>query len=359
MKYSNVLRAPNIAPPFIARQEENGIVIVRLCDALRDEMEQEFAFRGYIRGDEEPQIAHLKSVLSQLVGAYGVEFLNRISNGAYGEGVVVFENLPFERVDWSPLPGEPPHSAKPTSLSEHVILAFSSFFGDAYGIAKEGDRLVNELIPTRGDLDRYTGRGSRRTLGMHYENAALRFLYPGKDLSPKGVLLSGVSAQKFNGPKTPVAIASRAIALLPEWAVKVLRSPCTKIALPERQRVPGNDTQEVGPVPVILGPMGKEEVVAAFYGDMMRPITAQADKALLLLHEKLDEVAVHLEVKPGVLAYISNGRVLHGRTGFDPVIDGDGRAERWLHRVFVTGRLDAFLERRKLTDRVFDVSLAP
>jgi hypothetical protein len=48
---------------------------------------------------------------------------------------------------------------------------------------------------------------------------------------------------------------------------------------------------------------------------------------------------------------------LHGRSDFEPAFDGDGRARRWIQRVFVTGRLDCFLGSPAMTDRVFDLAL--
>lgn len=343
-------------PPFVRRESPDGIVSLRLSDGLRDALAAEFGHSGYIAADENPLIARLMLTLSNLIGPWGVETLADLSAGRGHQGIVLFENLPHEAVDWSPMPGAPAHSAKATSLSEHLLLAFSAFFGDAYGVASEGHRLINDLIPSIADIDRHTGNGSRRSLGLHTENAALRFASPGRDYSPKALMLTGVSLQAEGGPVTPVAIASRAVALLDDWADAELRGPCTMIALPERHRRPGRPG-EIGPVPVILGARGAEEVIAAFYGDMMRPVSARAEQALAQLRTLLEEVAVELVISPGVLAYLVNGRVLHGRSDFEPALDADGRARRWIQRVFVTGRLDSFLDSPASTDRVFELAL--
>jgi hypothetical protein len=343
-------------PPFVRRESADGIVHLRLNDALRDALAGELGYPGYVAADENAQIARLKLLVATLIGPWGVETLADLSVGRGHQGVVLFENMPHEPVDWSPLPGAPAHSAKATSLSEHLLLAFSAFFGDAYGVSSEGHRLINDLIPSIADIDRHTGNGSRRSLGLHTENAALRFASPGRDYSPKALLLTGVSVQPLGGPVTPVAIASQAVALLDAWAEAELRGPCTMIALPERHREPGR-AEEVGPVQVILGARGAEEVVAAFYGDMMRPVSTRAEQALAQLRARLEDVAVELAILPGMLAYIVNGRALHGRSDFEPSFDADGRARRWIQRVFVTGRLDGFLGSRALTDRVFDLAL--
>lgn len=340
--------------PFTLRRDNHGITYFRCSDELRDALKQEFAYFGYIVADENSRIAKLSSDFSRLVGSTGVEYLSMLAAGSNNNGVIIFENLPHDKVDWSPFPGMQAHSAKQSSLSEHLILAISSFFGQAYGVANEGIRLVNDLIPSKEQLHRHTGNGSRMELGLHYENAALRFISVGQDFSPKGLLLTGVCEQT-NGPVTPVAIASQAVALLPEWAHGVLRKPCTRIALPERQRITGK-TSEIEPVPVIFGPYGGEEIVAAFYGDMMRPISKQTEEALALLNDNLLQVAINLSITPGMLVYLSNGKVLHGRSSFHAQFDEYGRAKRWVQRVFVTGRLDHFFEGKAMSDRVFDLS---
>ena len=345
-------------PVFTIRHDDNGMVYIMFSDAARHNMAAEFAYRGYIASDENAWISHLKSKIIQILGTWGIETLSALSTGSAGEGVVVFDNLPYEQVDWSPLPGTPAHSAKNTSLSEHLLLAIAALLGEPYGVASEGRRLVNDLIPSQADRAALTGNGSEVKLGLHTENAAHRFIAPGRDFSPKGLLLTGVSQQHCGGPTTPVAMAARAIKQLPGWAVDVLRQPCARIALPVRHRQAGASATAVGPVPVIIGPPGRESVIAAFYGDMMQPVSADAAYALDRLAQALNAVAVALKIVPGRLVYIANGPALHGRSDFVPVFDNNNRAQRWLQRVFVTGRLDAFFETAALTDRVFDLTIA-
>ncbi|ASF48485.1 Fe(II)-2OG oxygenase family protein [Methylovulum psychrotolerans] len=348
---------PLFPQAFRVCTDENGVVFVTFSDDFKGRLEETFTYLGYIAHDENSHIAYLRSKLLALIGPWESEYLFDLASGRRGKGVVVFDNLPFEPIIWSPALGMPPHSAKATSLSEHLLLAISTFFGEAYGVAKEGNRLVNDLIPSKEDLDKLTGNGSRMPLGLHTENAALRFAKPGFDWSPKGLLLGEVSEQKVGRPKTMVSIASKACALLPNQAVTILRRPCSRLGLPIRQRTGETKKSAIGPVPIILGADGKEEVIAAFYGDMMRPINAKALWAVGLLNEKLDEVAFGIPIVPGRIVYLANGRVLHGRSDFNPIFDENGRAQRWIQRVFVCARLDAFNGCRALTDRVFDVML--
>ena len=334
-----------------------GVLNLRCSDELHDQIEQEFGNLAYIDSNEDVFISRLKTRLAEMVGPAGNDILSKIANDRIGNGVVVITNLPYERIDFAPLLGQPAHSAKHTSLSEHLLLAFSAQFGESYGVLDEGSRLVNDLIPSKADLERFTGNGSRQKLGIHAENIALRYAVPGLDLSPKYLMLTGVSAQHIGGPTTPVAIAAQAVKRLSLDQAAVLRTSCAKIALPVRQRTDVEKEDEVGPVPVISGPEGREVISAAFYSDMIRPVSDEAALALVALEKALDDVAIHLEIVPGTLVYLSNGRVLHGRSDFEPVFDENGRAQRWLQRIFGTGRLDAFDSCKAVTDRVFDVDL--
>jgi len=347
----------NDVSAFSMEIEEQGVLTLRCADWLRDQIELEFGHLGYINSSEDIFIARFGARLAEMIGPSGKDILSMVANDRIGHGVVVITNLPFERINFAPLPGQPAHTAKNSSLSEQIILAFSAQFGESYGVLDEGDRLINDLIPSKADLEQFTGNGSRQKLGLHAENIALKYAVPGRDLSPKYLLLTGVSAQHVGGPTTPVAIASEAVKRLCFGQRALLRSSCVKIGLPIRQRTDVEEADEIGPVPVISGPEGREVVSAAFYGDMMRPVSEEAAWALEALEKALDDVAIHLEVLPGTLVYLSNGRVLHGRSDFEPVFDENGRAQRWLQRVFGTGRLDAFDSCKAVSDRVFDIDL--
>ena len=345
------------ASDFSVRLDALGVLHVVFAPAATRALHDALEDLSYFEADEATAIARAMVRVAEAIGPYGVETLVRIGAGDLGEGVAVFEGLPFEAVEWSPYPGSPARSAKSTCLSETVLLGFGAFMGEPYGVASEGSRLVNELIPSRADLDRHTGNGSRKTLGLHAENAAAKFLMSGRDYSPKALMLTGVSEQRVGGPTTPVAIASRAVAMLTEPERRILRRPCVLIRVPERWRG-AEGVAEVGPVPVILGAVGREQVVAAFYGDLTRAIDDDSAAALARLSGALDAVAVPLEVIPGRLIHLANGRTLHGRSDFEPEFDGSGRARRWVQRIFLGGRVEDLSKGGDPHERVFDLATA-
>jgi hypothetical protein len=215
-------------------QDGDGVVHIHLARRARRALDRVLRRQAYIEGDEAAAIARAMAAIAEVFGPFGVEILVRVAAGELGEGVAVFHDLPHEQVDWSPYPSMPARSAKETCLSELLLLGIGGFMGEPYGVASEGDRLINELIPSRADIDRLTGNGSRRRLGLHYENAAPKHLVSGRDYSPKALLLTGVSEQIEGGPTTPVAIAARAVARLSLEDQRILREPCAMIRVPER-----------------------------------------------------------------------------------------------------------------------------
>lgn len=332
----------------------DGFMRVFLDNQSQQQLLEQLGYFSYVAADENTHISRAASAIVSVLPTWVTEALRSVATGRSGIAGVIIDNLPFESVDWSPVPGAPAHSAKETSLSEHLLLGMSSLFGEAYGVLAEGERLVNDLIPTNSDQDKLTGNGSLLDLGLHTENAALRFMRAGIDLSPKGLLLMGVSNQWVGHPVTSVASAANALRLMDPAEVKLLREPCAYINLPERQRHDGSEV--VGPVPVVMGSLGMEEVIVSFYGDMMIPAFHEASVALEHLKSALESVSTGLVIKPGSMVYLANGRAVHGRSAFDPIIDRQGRAQRWVQRVFVSGKLDAFSRYQRINDRVFDLS---
>lgn len=350
-------RSPSSNNAFSLCVDRNGATRIKFTDTTRERMRSAFAFRGYIAKDENTWIARLGSQLRELFSTYEQEYLWETLRSGRGSAVVVFENLPSERVEWSPVPGAPAHSAKSTSLSEHLLIALATLAGEPYGVAKEGTRVVNDLVPNKADLGRLTGNGSRMELGLHYENAALRFALAGIDLSPSGLLLTGVSAQSNGGPKTNVVCAADACRKLSRRHYAMLREPCVLQRLPLRQRVEGSNDC-IGPVPLIFGQEQNESIIGAFYGDMLQPLTDEVKPAVDSLRSALEQTAFGIEILPGTCAFLANGRALHGRSSFEPEFDETGRARRWIQRIFVSARIDSFLQYRSLSDRIFDVGLS-
>lgn len=347
---------PHAAPSFVIDHSGDGVLTITFSDTTCQALRNALAPVAYYEADETAVTARAMAAVVGAIGAYGLETLLKIAAGDLGEGVTVFDNLPFEAVSWSPAPGQPARSAKAGCLSEVLLLGFGGFLGEPYGVAAEGDRLIHELIPSQKDLERHTGNGSRKALGEHAENAALKFVGLGRDYSPKALMLTGVSAQEVGGPVTPVVIAQRALRRLSPGDLEILRAPSVYIRIPERWRAQAEGRLEVGPVSIVLGAEGREQVYVAFYGDMMRPADEAAAGALSRLGAAVEAQAVPLQVLPGRMVHLANGRVLHGRSDFEPEFDDVGRARRWLQRLFLTGRVEEFRGAEDPRERVYSLN---
>lgn len=301
-------------------------------------------------------VSHLRQAAYQFWPTDLLTLCEAIRNGSFTPTALIIRGLPTDDVHRVPLPRECVHECKSGTLSETQLLAIGSLLGEPYGIAGEGDSLVNNLIPSSHDRDQLTGTGSRRELGFHTENAVHRWWARDRDLSPTGLLLLGL-ASPANGPMTRVANGRIAAAQLDEGKRALLRSDCVRLALPYRQRCQ-NTAERAAASPILSGRSGYETVTAAFYGDMMEPISEEAADALDSFHEELVTCSAGINVEPGMLVYIPNIYSLHARDAFASQFDASGRAQRWLQRIFITARLDAFQFRASLSERVFELRSA-
>jgi L-asparagine oxygenase len=348
--YSGVIPTPTVG---VHSDSTSGVITVTLSPLLAQNL------RGALIPIDCPtskgEHAWVTRVRTTGFGILPPDLLNvleAVRSGALAPTAVVIKGLPSDSVSAAPLPHEVPRNRKATDLSENLLGMIGSLLGEPYGIAGEGPHLVNNLIPTKEDRQRLTGNGSELRLGIHTENAAHRWLLRDRDLSPHGLLLTGVSAP-IHGPLTSVANGRRAAAELARVDYDTLRARCVELRLPIRQRVANARSTE--PSPILTGHKGREVVTAAFYGDMMRPLSEGAARAVSNYEAALEASAARVAITPGVMVYIPNTYSLHARDGFTPSFDAEGRAERWLQRIFVTSRLDAFQIGTEHSDRVFEL----
>lgn len=254
-------------------------------------------------------------------------------------GPVQIENLPFDATIRRGL-AEPerPMPPQPSSLSEGLLLGLVP--GEPYAVSQESLGLVSNLCPKRQDLERLTGLGSRRALGLHIENAAARLL-PG-DRAPDGLALIGRSAEKADAPGTLVADGRLAYRRLEARDQAILRDEARFIArFPLRWRLDDADGPSV-PTAVVYGDDEAPSFVAAFYGDILTAADSEAASALERFRVALEAVAIAVVVRPGTALLVDNHRVFHGRAAFEPAFDEDGLPYRWLQRVFWTSSLNRF-----------------
>lgn len=273
-------------------------------------------------------------------------------------GVLQVDNLPIdEGVHGSPRSDETGRSFKAGVLSENVLVAVGSLLGEPYSIAHEGRELVNNLTPHKEAALEFTGLGSEVELDFHIENAAQAHM-PDGDTSPFALLLLGVRREPVAGPLTRVADCRLALASLSEEDIDYLYGRHYIIRVPYRWRGATSMVRDNTDLsPVLSGPRAAPRVTVAFYPDMVLAVNARAKQALDNLYSAIRAVSSGVDIVPGRLLVINNSFTLHSRDRFEPGFDDNGRAFRWVQRVFVARNLWDFRAFTPIRERVFDPSL--
>jgi L-asparagine oxygenase len=272
------------------------------------------------------------------------------------QACLMLDNLPTDtHVSGSPLEHEPGLAHKSGSISENLAVAVASLIGEPYSISFEGQDLVNNLVPQRGKEQEYTGLGSDVELDFHIENAALKFV-EGLNLSPTGLVLTGVRQDGLAMPKTRVASLWQALALLDPADLQLLRGRHYRLQVPYRWRtaLSGTELIQTEPAPLISGCNLRPEAHVAFYSDMVHPLNPAAEQAFQRFHRAVQAVSFGVDVTPGRLVYVDNRIALHSRDRFRASHDSNGRPLRWIQRVFVATNLWQHRALRQVKERVFE-----
>lgn len=222
-------------------------------------------------------------------------------------------------------------SPKSNRYSEALLLGLSGICGKPYGVETEGRGVIANLCPIWSQTQALTGLGSRKTLGLHIENALLRRLSP--DSAPDGLALIGVADEPEGGPATFISDARLALAAISGRYRSVLRQENRYfLKLPQRWR---RLEQPQGIwAPIVTGSGEDENYAFAFYGDMVMPRDQEAKQALSAFRAALEKQAVAVHIRPGSLALINNHVAAHGRAAFAAGFSPAGLPYRWLQRVF-------------------------
>ncbi|WP_375660750.1 MULTISPECIES: hypothetical protein [unclassified Bartonella] len=181
---------------------------------------------------------------------------------------LIFKNLPVDRqINTSSNPYNLDASCKSGYISENLIMMFSVVIGEPYSIKFEGEHIVNNLLSLEDNKKDYTELGSEVELDFHTENAALKFI-TGLNLSPKGILLSGVR-NDVDGPLTRISDARLALKLLSEEDLRSLRDNLYIINVPYRWRK--NGVTSTSKVPLVHRDSEFPDISAVFYPGMLEP----------------------------------------------------------------------------------------
>ena len=246
-------------------------------------------------------------------------------------GAILLKGLPI-----GDIPATPASPVDPTGkdhLSEFVLLTVARRLGQPIGYEPEhGGDIVQNLLPTRGDLARQTSTSSGVELEFHTETA----FHPHK---PRFLLLLCLRGDPQ--AETLLCSISQVMGKLPLGVQQVLREPRFRTGVDES--FTGTRSDRLGNAMAVLG--GTEEAPTfTFDADLMTGLDPEASDALEALRTVIREEHIGLALDAGDLLVVDNSVSVHGRSSFAARFDG---TDRWLQRTFVVTDLAASATNRR------------
>ncbi len=254
-----------------------------------------------------------------------VEFAKRGNS----DGALLLRNLPRD----PELPPTPTRSGqevrKATCASELWMCCVASALGEpvAYLQEKQGN-LFQDVFPTPGNADKLSSESSAILLDFHTEIAFHPYM-------PEYLLLYGLRQDPDKQARTIFSSVRRFFHLLPPGDRDTL---FCDLFLTGVDYSFGNVGELKG-----AGPL-----VSILYGDRLDPFlrydldlmvgqTPEAQRALQVVRELVNQAKRDVVVEPGSLLVLDNRRCVHARSDFKAYYDG---RDRWLQRMAVVRDLE-------------------
>lgn len=225
-----------------------------------------------------------------------------------------------------------------TAHGAYLMLA-SALLGDAFGWALEQDgRIVQDLVPIRGDEDRQISSSSTSELTWHTDEAfhPMRCDYVAlvclrnRDRVGTAVAVPDLAALD---PALRAVLHEPRFTILPEASHLRPNEPSADAELSAASRRTHELAEQPPLVPLLLGDPGDPYLCwDSAYADVERldPVARLAYEAL---EEEVERARRTVVMEPGDLLFIDNLRCAHSRGAFTARYDG---VDRWLQRVYVT-----------------------
>jgi len=251
-------------------------------------------------------------------------------NGAPA-GAILLKDLPIGTIPATPAtPGDPTGK---DNLSEFVLLTVARRLGQPIGYEPEhGGDIVQNLLPTRGDVARQTSTSSGVELEFHTETA----FHPHK---PRFLLLLCLRGDPQ--AETLLCSISQVMGELPLGVQQVLREPRFRTGIDES--FTGTRSDRLGNAMAVLE--GTEEAPTfTFDADLMTGLDPEAAEALEALRSVIRAQHIGVALEAGDLLVVDNSLSVHGRSSFAARFDG---TDRWLQRTFVVTDLAASATHRR------------
>ncbi len=249
--------------------------------------------------------------------------LARFASRSNRSGALLIRNVPIGALPPTPdAPGEPTAKDLATEL---MLLTVARRLGEPVGYVPEhGGRIVQNIVPTRGDADRQTSTSSRSNLMFHTETA----FHPHR---PRYLLLLCLRGDP--AARTTMASVHDLFDELPRTILEQLFEPRYRTAVDASFL--GDRPNELGPVmPLVTGTI--ESPTFVFDADLTIGIDAEARGVVDTVRGALERCQRAVVLEAGDLLVIDNNVAVHGRSPFTARFDGH---DRWLQRSFVVADL--------------------
>ena len=246
-------------------------------------------------------------------------------------GAILLKGLPVGEVPATP--ASPLDDTGKDHISEFVLLTVARRLGQPIGYEPEhGGDIVQNLLPTRGDVARQTSTSSGVELEFHTETA----FHPHK---PRFLLLLCLRGDPQ--AQTLLCSISQVVGELPLGVQQVLREPRFRTGIDES--FTGTRSDRRGRAMAVLG--GTEEAPTfTFDADLMAGLDPEATDALEALRSVIRREHIGVALETGDLLVVDNSVSVHGRSSFTARFDG---TDRWLQRTFVVTDLAASATHRR------------
>lgn len=231
-------------------------------------------------------------------------------------GLPIDTELPNTPVDGLDVEG------KKTYVSEGVLIGIGRILGHPYAFKDEKQgKLIHQICPVEKSKNALSNEGSLADFKMHVENSF-------SDHRPHHLLLLCLRGDRDHKAMTRIA-AGKAIAsrLSPEH-LAVARSPEFRVMCPASfgHRVFSE------PMAIFSGPRQFEELRMDL-PEFSEALTDRANAAYEAIQNLMTDPGVvrEIDLQPGHALVLTNRKISHGRTVFEPRYDGQ---DRWLQRMY-------------------------
>jgi L-asparagine oxygenase len=283
-----------------------------------------------------PELLSRASLLAlrQLPSAVA-EALWRFRNEMDGAGLLI-RGLPVDDDILGPTPGH--WQSRPTPAStlreELYLLLVASALGDVFAWSTlQRGRLVQDVLPIRGEEDQQSGHGSV-LLEWHTEDAfhPLRCDYlallclRNRDRVP--TTFSGIDSIQVDQPRAAILRQPRFLIRPDNEHLRQAEgvTAARRATLQELHSGPQ-------PCPVLFGQVSRPYLRIDPYFMTALPGDQAAAEALSYLVRVIETMIFDVPLAPGELLLIDNYRAVHGRRPYRPTFDG---GDRWLKKALVT-----------------------